>query len=78
MAQSVLISLRSSALYPLQPLKIPETRLLFIYFVYTRRGVAGRPDCCLRMAGLSGFSPLRETERCNRQPDGVLADAPIF
>ena len=27
-----------------------------------RRGAAGRTDCCSRMAGLQGFSPLRETE----------------
>ena len=27
------------------------------------RGAAGRTDCCSRMAGLQGFSPLRETER---------------
>jgi hypothetical protein len=45
---------------PLQPLKIPESRLLFIYFA--ARGAAGRTDCCSRMAGLRVFSPLRETE----------------
>lgn len=28
----------------LQPLKIPESRLLFIYFVDIRRGAAGRTD----------------------------------
>jgi hypothetical protein len=35
---------------PLQPLKIPESRLLLIYFA--ARGAAGRTDCCSRMAGL--------------------------
>ena len=48
---------------PLQPLRIPESRLLFIYVADIRRGAAGRTDCCSRMAGLQGFSPLRETER---------------
>jgi hypothetical protein len=37
---------------PLQPFKIPVSRLLFIYFADIRRGAAGRTDCCLRMAGL--------------------------
>jgi hypothetical protein len=46
-----------------QPLKIPESRLLFIYFADIRRGVAGRIDCCSRMADLQVFSPLREMER---------------
>jgi hypothetical protein len=40
---------------PLQPLKIPESRLLFIYFADIRRGAAGRTDCRSRMAGLQGF-----------------------
>ena len=48
---------------PLQPLKILESRLLFIYFADIRRGAAGRTDYCSRMAGLYGFSPLREMER---------------
>ena len=47
---------------PLQPLRIPESRLLFIYVADIRRGAAGRTDCCSRMAGLQGSSPLRETE----------------
>jgi len=37
---------------PLHPLKIQESRLLFIYFADIRRGAAGRTDCCSRMAGL--------------------------
>jgi hypothetical protein len=41
---------------PLQPLKIPESRLLFIYFADIRRGAAGRTDCCLRMAAFSFFA----------------------
>jgi hypothetical protein len=49
------------SLDPLQPLMIPESRLLFIYFA--ARGAAGRTDCCSRVPGLRGFSPLRETER---------------
>jgi hypothetical protein len=40
---------------PLQPFKIPESRLLFIYFADIRRGAAGVTDCRSRMAGLQGF-----------------------
>jgi hypothetical protein len=43
---------RQAASCPLQPLKIPESRLLFICFADIRRGAAGRTDCCSRMAGL--------------------------
>jgi hypothetical protein len=44
-------------------MRIPENRLLFTYFADIRRGSAGRTGRCLRMAGLQGFLPLRETGR---------------
>src|ERR1700722_5955982 len=40
----------------LQPLKFPESRLLFIYFADIRRGAAGRIDCCHAWRSFRVFS----------------------